>query len=173
MEGLNFGACNAIISDFQVSLDSVIGLGIPIDEPLPVQLSPLPWWLLAVTALMLLNLVNDIQHSLSCTTIAITHPSLEQQQNEVEQQHLQQIDKQHTDDVYFTKLTIDRNQKIIDHCNSDLSQLESKIIDPTVSEYNKTKLRDLKEFQQRNLKSAQQELAAAQEKLHQLQTEEE
>ncbi len=89
----------------------------------------------------------------------------------MEEQELQQKkrdEEQRKQDVYFTKLAIDRNQKIIAHCESTIADLEAKIADPYVSEFEKNKLREYRDFQQHNLEAARQELVAAQEKLNQL-----
>ena len=89
-------------------------------------------------------------------------------EEEDRKQH-QREEEQHKQDVYFTKLAIDRNQKIIDHCSTTIAQLEAKIADPDVSEFEKNKLRDFRDFQQGNLENAQRELTAAQDKLNRLQ----
>lgn len=88
-------------------------------------------------------------------------------QEEERKQH-QREEEQHKHDIYFTRLAIDRNQKIIDHCTNTIAQLEAKIADPYVSEFEKQKLRNFRDFQQRNLEDAQRELAVEQEKLNQL-----
>ncbi len=87
----------------------------------------------------------------------------EQEQRDKERKEREQ--KQHDDDVYFTKLEIDKHQKIIEHCNSELTNLEMKIADPYVSEYEKNKLREMRDFRQKNLSEAQASLKLAQDKL--------
>jgi curved DNA-binding protein CbpA len=87
----------------------------------------------------------------------------EQEQRDKEQKEREK--KQHDDDVYFTKLEIDKQQKIIEHCNSELTNLEIQIADPNVSEYEKNKLRDMRDFRQKNLSEAQASLKVAQDKL--------
>ena len=77
--------------------------------------------------------------------------------------------EQRQQDVYFTRLALDREQRIIAHCTSTIAQLEAKIADPAVSEFDKQKLRNYRDFQQGNLEAAQQELAATQRKLNELQ----
>lgn len=91
--------------------------------------------------------------------------------NDQERKQRQREDEQRRQDIYFTRLAIDRNQKIIDHCTNTIAQLEAKIADPFVSEFDKQKLRDYRDFQQRNLEDAQRELSSAQQKLERLQTE--
>jgi curved DNA-binding protein CbpA len=88
------------------------------------------------------------------------------QDEEIKQK--QREEEQRKQDIYFTKLAIDRNQRIIDHCITTIGQLEAKIADPCVSEFEKNKLRDYLEFQQRNLTAAEHELADVQEKLNHL-----
>jgi len=77
----------------------------------------------------------------------------------------QREQKQHDDDVYFTRLEVDKYQKIIEHCNSELANLEIKIADPSVSDFEKQKLVDMRNFRQQNLSEAQTNLKTAQDKL--------
>jgi curved DNA-binding protein CbpA len=77
----------------------------------------------------------------------------------------QREQKQHDDDIYFTRLEVDKYQKIIEHCNSELANLEIKIADPSVSDYEKQKLIDMRNFRQQNLSEAQANLKVAQDKL--------
>ncbi|HEY9784239.1 MAG TPA: J domain-containing protein [Candidatus Obscuribacterales bacterium] len=77
-------------------------------------------------------------------------------------------DEQRRQDIYFTKLAIDRNLKIIDHCNNTIAQLEAKIADPYISDVERNKLIDYRDFQRQNLEAAQRELAVEQDKLQQL-----
>jgi hypothetical protein len=85
-----------------------------------------------------------------------------------EEKRKQREQKQHDDDVYFTKLEIDKYQKIIEHCNSELTNLEIKIADPSISEYEKVRLREMRDFRQKNLAEGQSGLKYAQEKLAKL-----
>jgi curved DNA-binding protein CbpA len=86
----------------------------------------------------------------------------EQQQRDKEQKERDQ--KQHDQDVYFTRLDLDKYQKAIEHCNSELANLEIKIADPAVSDYEKRKLMDMRDFRQKNLAEAEAGLKAAQDK---------
>jgi hypothetical protein len=90
----------------------------------------------------------------------------EQAQREKEQKERDQ--KQHDQDVYFTRLEIDKYEKIIEHCNSELTKLEMQIADPSISEYEKNKLREMRDFRQKNLAEGQAGLKYAQEKLTKL-----
>ena len=89
----------------------------------------------------------------------------QQEQEQREKEQKERDKKQHDDDVYFTRLEIDKQQKIIEHCNSELTNLEIQIADPNVSEYEKNKLRDMRDFRQKNLSEAQTALKVAQDKL--------
>lgn len=76
-------------------------------------------------------------------------------------------EKQKQQDIYFARLQIDRAQKAIDHCSRDIAQMELKLTDPFISEIEKNKIREMRDFQQRNLEAEQAELRDAQEKLQQ------
>ncbi len=80
----------------------------------------------------------------------------------------QREEEQHKQDIYFTLLAIDRNQRLIDYCTTTIVQLEAKLADPNVSECDKDKLRSYRNYQQTNLENAQRELAEAKFKLKQL-----
>jgi curved DNA-binding protein CbpA len=90
----------------------------------------------------------------------------EQAQRDKEQKEHDQ--KQHDQDVYSTRLEIDKYEKIIEHCNSELTKLEIQIADPGISEYEKNKLREMRDFRQKNLAEGRAGLKAAQEKLARL-----
>jgi curved DNA-binding protein CbpA len=75
-------------------------------------------------------------------------------------------EKQRQQDVYFAKLQVDRAQKTIDHCSHDIVQMELKLADPFVSEFERNKIRQMRNFQQRNLQQAQAELRDAQDKIN-------
>ncbi|HIA54172.1 MAG TPA: hypothetical protein EYN91_19135 [Candidatus Melainabacteria bacterium] len=90
----------------------------------------------------------------------------EQAQREQEQKDRDQ--KQYDQDVYFAKLEIDKYEKVIEHCNSELTKLEMQIADPNVSEYEKNRLRDMRDFRQKNLAEGQDGLKYAREKLAKL-----
>jgi curved DNA-binding protein CbpA len=94
--------------------------------------------------------------------------SWQREQAQREQEQRERDQKQHDQDVYFTKLEIDKYEKIIEHCNSELTNLAIKIADPGISEYEKNKLRETRDFRQKNLTEAQDALRLAQEKLTRL-----
>lgn len=86
--------------------------------------------------------------------------------DEQEQRRKAAEEKQRQQDIYFAKLQVDRAQKAIDHCSHDIAQMELKLLDSYISEFEKNKIRDMRDFQQRNLESAQAELRDAQNKLN-------
>jgi len=85
--------------------------------------------------------------------------------DEMENRRKAEGEKQRQQDIYFAKLQINRTQKAIDHCSHDIAQMELKLIDPFISEFEKNKIRDLLDFQERNLKAAEAELRDAQKSL--------
>jgi len=91
-----------------------------------------------------------------------------QSQNEQEQHRKLEEENQRKQDIYFAKLQVDRAQKAIDHCSHDIAQMELKLADPFVSDFEISKIREFRDFQQRNLETAQAELRDAQDKLWQL-----
>ncbi len=74
-------------------------------------------------------------------------------------------EKQQQQDIYFSKLQIDRAKKAIDHCSHDIAQMELKLLDPNISEIEKNKIREMRDFQEQNLEAAQAELKDAEDKL--------
>jgi len=63
VEGPNFAACDSIVSGFQQTVDLVLGAGVQAEEPASSKLPAPPWWLLGLTALMLLSLYKDVQQA--------------------------------------------------------------------------------------------------------------
>jgi DnaJ-class molecular chaperone with C-terminal Zn finger domain len=86
--------------------------------------------------------------------------------DEQEQRRNAEEEKQRQQDIYFAKLQLDRAQKAIDHCTHDIAEMELKLTDPYISEFEKNKIRSMRDFQQRNLATAQAELQDAQNKLN-------
>lgn len=89
----------------------------------------------------------------------------QQEQTQREKDKTERDQKQHDQDVYFTRLDVDKYQKIIEHCNSELTNLELQIASSSVSEFEKNRLRETRDFRQKNLAEAQANLKFAQEKL--------
>ena len=85
--------------------------------------------------------------------------------DEQEQRRKADEAKQRQQDIYFAKLQIDRAQKAIDHCSHDIAQLELRLTDPTISDFEKNKILEMRGFQRRNLQAALTELQSARSKL--------
>jgi hypothetical protein len=64
---------------------------------------------------------------------------------------------------------LDRANTTIEHCNTTIAQLEAKITDPHVVNYDKDKLRGYRDFEQRCLNQALIDLQLQREKLERLQ----
>lgn len=87
------------------------------------------------------------------------------EQAQRDKERKEQEKKKNDQDIYFAKLDIDKYEKIIKHCNSELTNLELKIADPSISDYEKNKLREMRDFRQKNLAEAQENLVYARKKL--------
>lgn len=85
--------------------------------------------------------------------------------DEQEQRRKAADDKQKQQDFYSAKLQIDRAQNAIDYCNHEIAQMELKLNDPFINEFEKNKIRDRLRIQQSNLNTAQSEMHDAEEKL--------
>jgi len=86
--------------------------------------------------------------------------------SEIQLQIEQRRQKQHDEDIYFTRLDIDTAKRTIDRCTSDLAQLEVKALDNGIADCEKQKLGRMIELRQRNLMEARQNLESAQRALH-------
>ncbi len=80
----------------------------------------------------------------------------------------QQQQKQHDQDIYAGKMQVDKYEKMIEHCNSELTQIEIKIADPTISGDERNKLINLRDFRRQNLQEAQAGLQDSRQKLREL-----
>jgi len=92
----------------------------------------------------------------------------------LQHQQLQRQDpeaqKKNQQDIYFTKLEIDRHQKAIEQCQSNITDIDTRLADPNLSYVDRPKLNDLKAFRQRTLQREQADLESAQAKLRELDT---
>ena len=92
--------------------------------------------------------------------------TIRKQQEDLEQQRRDEAARKQKDqDIYFTKLEIDKWQKSIEHSTTTIANLEAQIANPAVSEFERTKLRSYQNFQRRCLGDAQASLDRAQQKL--------
>jgi len=63
-EGVQFHACDSIVTGLVDSIETRIGPGVLIGDPTDTRLPAPPWWLIALSALALLNLLGDIQKAI-------------------------------------------------------------------------------------------------------------
>jgi len=91
--------------------------------------------------------------------------SWQAQQNQQQQRAFDEAKKQNDQDIYWTKLEVDRWQRSIEHCTATIADLEAKIADPNVSETEKKNLRGYQDYQRKYLSDAQTNLAFSQKKL--------
>ncbi len=60
VEGAAIGACDSIINNLTIEIDSAMGAGENAADPADTKLPAPPWWLLGTTALMLMTLWTSI-----------------------------------------------------------------------------------------------------------------
>ena len=99
---------------------------------------------------------------LNSNTGAITPPPDEQAQYDA------QKEKEKQQQIYFTRLDIDKYEKVIEHCRDEIVQLDLKLADQPAPGVNTTQLLSLKEFRQKNLAEAELNLAYSKKKLLEL-----
>lgn len=86
-----------------------------------------------------------------------------QQQADLDQKRRdEQAEKQKKQDVYDTRMAIDRYQKTIAHCTSEIAKVDSQLHDPSVSDYEKNRSISFQNAQRGYLAEAQSNLAEAQ-----------
>jgi hypothetical protein len=61
VEGVQFHACDSIVTGLIGSIESRIGPGVQVGDPTDTCLPAPPWWLLSLSALALFALFSDIQ----------------------------------------------------------------------------------------------------------------
>ena len=92
-----------------------------------------------------------------------------QQQQNLDQQHRdEQAEKQKKQDIYDTRMAIDRYQKTIAHCTSEIAKVDAQLADPMVGDYEKRKSSSFADAQRGYLAQAQSDLAEAQKRFTEL-----
>lgn len=92
-----------------------------------------------------------------------------QQQQEADQKRRdEQAESQKKQDIYNTRMAIDRYQKTIEHCTSEIAKVDAQLADPAVSDYEKRKSSSFADAQRGYLGEAQSNLAEAQKRFTEL-----
>ena len=71
-------------------------------------------------------------------------------------------------EIYFAKLEIDRHQKAVQQCETNITNIDAQLANPTLSYAEKSKLEDLRSFRQRTLQQEQAGLESAHANLREL-----
>ncbi len=76
--------------------------------------------------------------------------------------------KRREQEIYFQRMMIDKNEKIIAHCRSEIVQYQMKLVNPESTAQERETVAAWKRFQERNLATAKADLQQAQEALAKL-----
>ena len=94
--------------------------------------------------------------------------SWQQQQEQDQKRRDEQAESQKKQDIYNTRMAIDRYQKTIAHCTSEIAKMDAQLADPLVSDYEKRKSSSFADAQRGYLAQAQSDLAEAQKRFTEL-----
>lgn len=94
--------------------------------------------------------------------------SWQQQQNLDQQRRDEDAEKQKKQDIYNTRTAIDRYQKTIAHCTTEIAKVDAQLADPMVSDYEKRKSSNFADAQRGYLAQAQSDLVEAQKRFTEL-----
>lgn len=93
----------------------------------------------------------------------------QQQQQEADQRRRDEdAEKLKQQKIYEAKMSIDRYQKVIDHCTGEISKIDTQLADPNVSDYEKRRSLFFQNQQRQYLSEAQENLKMAQQDLSDL-----
>lgn len=92
----------------------------------------------------------------------------QQQQDADQKRRDEQAESQKKQDIYNTRAAIDRYQKTIVHCTSEIAKVDAQLADPSVSDYEKRKSSSFADAQRGYLAEAQGNLAEAQKRFTEL-----
>lgn len=96
-------------------------------------------------------------------------PPTWQEQHDLEQKRRdEQAEIQKKKDIYDTRAAIDRYQKTIAHCTSEIAKVDAQLADPSVSDYEKRKSSSFADAQRGYLAEAQGNLAEVQKRFTEL-----
>lgn len=92
----------------------------------------------------------------------------QQQQDADQKRRDEQAERQKKQDIYDTRMALDRYQKTIDHCTQEIAKVDAQLADPSVSDYEKRKSASCQSAQRGYLAQAQSDLAEAQKRFTEL-----
>lgn len=94
--------------------------------------------------------------------------SWQQQHDQDQRRRDDEAERQKKQDIYDTRMAIDRYQKTIAHCTSEIAKVDAQVADPLVSDYEKNKSISFQNAQRGYLAEAQANLAEAQRRFTEL-----
>lgn len=94
--------------------------------------------------------------------------SWQQQQDADQKRRDEQAESQKKQDIYSTRMAIDRYQKTITHCTTEIAKVDAQLADPSVSDYEKRKSSSFADAQRGYLAQAQSDLVEAQKRFTEL-----
>ncbi|MBU6453403.1 MAG: J domain-containing protein [Cyanobacteria bacterium REEB67] len=94
--------------------------------------------------------------------------SWQQQHDQDQKRRDEEAERQKKQDIYETRMSIDRYQKTIAHCTDEIAKVDSQLADPSVSDYEKRKSVGFQNMQRGYLSEAQANLAEAQRRFTEL-----
>lgn len=94
--------------------------------------------------------------------------SWQQQYDRDQKRRDEEAERQKKQDIYDTRMAIDRYQKTIAHCTSEIAKVDAQVADPSVSDYEKNKSISFQNAQRGYLAEAQSNLAEAQRRFTEL-----
>lgn len=73
----------------------------------------------------------------------------QQQHDQDQRRRDEEAEKQKKQDIYDTRMAIDRYQKTIAHCTSEIAKVDAQVADPSVSDYEKEQITRLSKHAKR------------------------
>ncbi len=89
----------------------------------------------------------------------------QQQQEAAQKRRDEDAEKLKQQKIYEAKMSIDRYQKVIEHCTGEISKIDLQLADPNVSDYEKRRSLSFQNQQRQYLSEAQENLKMAQQDL--------
>jgi curved DNA-binding protein CbpA len=92
----------------------------------------------------------------------------QQQQDQDQKRRDEQAESQKKQEIYNTRMAIDRYQKTIEHCTSEIAKVDAQLADPSVGDSEKRKSSSFADAQRGYLAQAQSDLVEAQKRFTEL-----